>query len=344
MTYMSAKKILLLGTGGTIAGAARDASDNLGYAAAQLGVEQLLDGAARAVRYPLVVETEQVAQLDSKDMSFEVWQRLAARCAHWLGRPDVQGIVITHGTDTLEETAFFLHSVLPAELTARSPLVLTCAMRPATSTFADGPQNLLDALAVAGSPDAAGVLVVCAGRVHSARHVQKVHTYRLDAFDSGDAGPLGLVEEGRVRWLNASPADGVGLQPEPVGQVTATDARSNRSLNQLLGLTVLPRVELVMSHAGASGLTVRALMEHAQNEGVPLRGIVVAGTGNGTLHYDLEIALLQAQAVGIRVCRATRCAYGQVLPTPGDRIPAAPGLSAVKARIAMMLELATTPH
>lgn len=344
MTKVWAKKIVVLGTGGTIAGAARDANDNLGYTAAQWGVEQLLEGVVPGAPWPFAVATEQVAQLDSKDMGFGAWQRLTARCVHWLSQPDVQGIVITHGTDTLEETAFFLHAVLPSELTARQPVVLTCAMRPATSRFADGPQNLLDALAVAGSPDAAGVLAVCAGRVHSARHVQKVHTYRLDAFDSGDAGPLGLVEEGRVRWLNAPLGDGARLHPAPMGRATTVDLGARPSLERLLELRELPRVELVMNHADAGGLMVRALMEHAQREGVPLRGIVVAGTGNGTLHHDLEVALLQAQGSGIRVWRSTRCAYGQVLPTTGDKIPAAPGLSPAKARIALMLELAATPR
>jgi L-asparaginase len=105
------------------------------------------------------------------------------------------GVVITHGTDTLEETAFFLHSVLaPAK-----PVVLTCAMRPATALSPDGPQNVRDAIAVAATAGAQGVTVVCAGTVHSGVDVQKVHTYRLDAFASGDAGPIGYVEEGAVR-------------------------------------------------------------------------------------------------------------------------------------------------
>ena len=108
--------------------------------------------------------------------------------------PEVRGVVVTHGTDTLEETAFLLQAVLaPAK-----PVVLTCAMRPSTALVPDGPQNLVDAMQVASEPGARGVVAVCAGQVHSARLVQKVHTYRTDAFDSGDAGPLGLVEAGRL--------------------------------------------------------------------------------------------------------------------------------------------------
>ncbi len=127
---MDERRIVVLGTGGTIAGRADSAQDNLGYRAAEVGVDDLLRGVPRA--HGLALVTEQVAQVDSKDMDFPVWLALAGRCAHWLGREDVAGIVITHGTDTMEETAFFLQSVLaPAR-----PVVLTGAMRPATSAAA----------------------------------------------------------------------------------------------------------------------------------------------------------------------------------------------------------------
>ncbi len=138
-------KIVILGTGGTIAGTAASPADAIGYTAAQLGVAQLVAGVPALAGLPL--ESEQVAQLDSKDMDFATWQRLAQRVAAHLARDEVQGVVITHGTDTLEETAYFLHRVLaPAK-----PVVLTAAMRPATSLQADGPQNLLDAVTLARS-------------------------------------------------------------------------------------------------------------------------------------------------------------------------------------------------
>jgi L-asparaginase len=185
---VSGKKIVILGTGGTIAGTASAAHDNIGYTAAQLGIAELLGSVAGLQKLPLV--TEQVAQIDSKDMDFDTWAQLALRCAHWLGHADVAGVVITHGTDTLEETAFFLQAVLaPAK-----PLVLTCAMRPATAVAPDGPQNLLDAVAVASTAGARGVVAVCAGTIHAALDVAKQHTYRVDAFSSGDAGPIGYFE------------------------------------------------------------------------------------------------------------------------------------------------------
>ncbi len=314
---MNRQTIVILGTGGTIAGRAASASDNIGYTAAEVGIDQLVAAIpGLADSGPLIAE--QVAQLDSKDMSFAVWAKLAGRVNHFLARPDVAGIVVVHGTDTLEETAYFLQAVCgPAK-----PVVLTCAMRPATALVPDGPQNVLDAVAVARHPGAKGVVAVCAGSVHTARDVQKVHPYQVDAFSSGDAGPLGYVEEGSLRLLRN--------WPEP-------DA--NRALDALKVIATLadttdwPRVEIVMSHAGASGAVVQALM----SQGV--QGLVVATTGNGTIHHALEAALLTAQAAGVSVVRATRCPNGRVLPKPGDLIPDSQGLSPVKARIDLMLRL-----
>jgi len=310
---VSAKKIVVLGTGGTIAGTAASAEDNVGYTAAQVGVAQLL--AAIPALQGLALHTEQVAQLDSKDMTFEVWRLLAVRCAHWLAQDDVQGLVITHGTDTLEETAYFLQAVLaPAK-----PVVLACAMRPSTAMAPDGPQNLIDAMTVARSARAHGVVAVCAGVIHGAADVQKAHTYRLDAFGSGDAGPIGYVEEGVLRLL----------RPWPQGDTQG----AGRALSAVTRATGLPRVEIVMSHAGATGALVQALVAQG------IQGIVVAATGNGTVHNELMAALLQARRGGVRVVRATRCASGRVLPTGADALPDSKGLSPVKARIALALEL-----
>ena len=309
---VAGKKIAVLATGGTIAGRAAAPEDNIGYSAAQLGVQELLAAIPALARLPLV--TEQVAQVDSKDMSFEIWRQLALRSAHWLAQEDVSGVVITHGTDTLEETAYFLHAVLaPAK-----PVVLTCAMRPATALVPDGPQNLLDAIAVARAPGVSGVVAVCAGVIHSALDVAKQHTYRLDAFSSGDAGPIGYVEEGELRllrdWLPA-------------------DQGAAQALEKFIGTDHWPRVEIVMNHAGAGGAIVDALVAHG------VEGLVVAGTGNGSVHHELEAALRQARSRGVRVVRSTRCPQGRVLARPDDTLPDSAGLSPVKARIALMLEL-----
>ena len=311
--------IVILGTGGTIAGLSASASDNIGYTAARVGVDRLV-AAIPSLTDAGPVLTEQVAQIDSKDMGFGVWAQLAARVEHYLAREDVGAIVITHGTDTIEETAFFLQAVCESA----KPVVLTCAMRPASALVPDGPQNVIDALAVARHPGASGVTVVCAGTIHSALDVQKVHTYQLDAFSSGDGGPIGFIEEGKLRLI----------RNWPLAQVIRAQA-AMKTIAPLTSLADWPRVEIVMNHAGASGLLVDALVVQG------VQGLVVACTGNGTLHHDLEAALLQAQAGGVRVVRATRCVNGRVLPKPGDLLPDSHGLSPVKARVALVLELLT---
>jgi L-asparaginase len=308
---VTGKKLVVLATGGTIAGRAATASDTVGYTAAQLGVEALVASVPSLAQWDLV--TEQVAQVDSKDMTFDIWRALAVRCSHWLGQPEIVGIVVTHGTDTLEETAFFLHAVLaPAK-----PVVLTCAMRPATALSADGPQNIADAAIVATTPGARGVVAVSAGAIRGAVDLAKEHSYRLDAFGSGDAGPIGYVEAGQVRLLREWPQ--------------SSDARP--VLQRVEKTAAWPRVEIVLSHAGAGGALVDALAGQA------VQGLVVAGTGNGSVHRDLEAALRRAAAAGVKVVRSSRCPQGRILARPDDAFADSAGLSPVKARIALMLDL-----
>ena len=318
--------VAVLGTGGTIAGTSSSASDNVGYTAAQLGAADLVHAVPALSAFNL--ELEQVAQLDSKDMSFSVWRDLALRCAHHLARADVAGIVITHGTDTLEETAYFLHRVLHAN----KPVVLTAAMRPATSTQADGPQNLLDSVALALTQGAHGVMAVMAGAVHGAVDVRKVHTYQLDAFTSGDSGALARVEEGAVRQLRAWPLSKPMFAADQLRSVLPTQE------------SAWPQVHIVTSHAGATALPVEALVAAG------VRGLVVSATGNGTLHLAVEAALIQAQSAGVMVLRATRCNDGRIVGSSAANsllsnaarsnplLAAADALNAVKARIELMLQ------
>lgn len=300
---------VILGTGGTIAGTAEQAHDNVGYRAAQLGVDGLVAG----LPWAGALHTEQVAQVDSKDMEHSLWRTLAERVIFHLARTEVGAVVITHGTDTLEETAYFLHRVLaPAK-----PVVMTAAMRPASAVLSDGAQNLLDALALAASPGARGVLVVMAQQVYGAAGLRKAHSYKLDALSAGDAGPLGRIEEGHLRrfrdWPDAAPPGLTAALKTPVEH--------------------WPRVEIVLSHAGADGRLVDALMQQ------PPQGIVVAGSGNGSVHVRLEAALRRAMATGVAVRRCTRCAAGGVIGGTADGLPSAGDLTPVQARIALMLEL-----
>ena len=363
------KKLLILGTGGTIAGTASSAQDHTGYTAAQIGVQDLLSGVPGLAHLlgDAPVACEQLAQIDSKDMQWLVMARLALHCAQALQDDAVLGVVVTHGTDTLEETAYFLQLCLAHLLKAHAkPIVLTCAMRPATSSEADGPGNLRDAVAVAVSAAARGrgVLCVCAGEIHHASLVQKVHTSALNAFSSQGARSLGhAIGGGSVHALDEAEHGSDGLLgqvlhslPEPdyaevvfqplentifIENLSNVSAKwSYAAIEKLAHLKQWPRVEILHNHAQADGLIVKALLSQMAQTGIAsLRGIVVAGTGNGTLGTDLEAALLQAADCGVRVWRVSRCAFGAVVPTPHDVLPSVAGLGAAKARVAMVLQL-----
>lgn len=308
------EKIVVLGTGGTIAGQARSAQDNVGYVAGELSVQDVLASVPGVsdVLGSVQLLSEQVAQLDSKDMDAHTWYALVVRVAHWAAQPGVGAIVITHGTDTLEETAWFLAQTCAVAC----PVVLASAMRPASALSPDGPQNLRDALVVALDERSHGVLAVCAGAVHAARHVRKAHPYRLDAFSSGDAGVLGWVEAGQVRWQQAQSASTVASQA-----LSAPDQ--------------WPWVEVVTSHAMAQASSIDALVAAG------VRGLVVAATGNGTVHVQWMQALQHARARGVTVWISTRCEQGQVVRPPSEACAwgTFTDMPPLKARISLMLAL-----
>ena len=310
---VSAEKcVVILGTGGTIAGVSADAVDNVSYQAGQIGVARLI--AAVPALSGMALQAEQVAQLDSCTMSIEVWQNLARRAAFHLARDEVAGVVVTHGTDTLEETAWFLHRVLAP----KKPLVLTAAMRPASALLADGPQNLLDAVRVAQMAAAQGVLVAVAGRVHSASDVQKMHSYRVDAFESPDAGPLAYIEEGALRVL----------RPWPQGLALGLDHIARDA-------SAWPWVEQLCNHVAARPDAINALVQAG------IAGLVVAGTGGGSVHERLKPALQHAEERGVAIALASRCAIGPVLAPHPAAWRVYPGLNAAKSRVELMLELLT---
>ncbi|UXH80251.1 asparaginase [Roseateles amylovorans] len=304
----AAQKIVIIGTGGTIAGASGSSTDNVGYKAGQLSVQSLVAAIPALADQPL--EAEQLAQLDSKDMDHATWARLARSVERHLARSDVRGVVITHGTDTLEETAYLLQRVLAPG----KPVVLTAAMRPATAIQADGPQNLLDAVAVARTDGVRGVVAVVAGQVWSGLELRKTHTYRLDAFGAGpDAGPLAVVEEGALRQFRDWPA-GTAL-----GTALLPDEGKD-----------WPWVEVLGSHAG---IDARALTAWHR---AGLQGLVLACTGNGTWHQSLDAPLQALREAGVPVWRTTRCAQGRIVGAPHEKGAA---LSPWAARIELMLTL-----
>jgi L-asparaginase len=311
------QKILVLGTGGTIAGLADDPANSSDYKASQLGITDILSLSGVAHEQ---LEWRDVAQIDSKDMGPQVWRELLRALSDACDRSDVRAVVITHGTDTVEETAYLLHALGPW----RKPLVLTCAMKPANAPDADGPVNLKDALALAQSEHIPSVSLVCAGHVHDPSRLQKVRTDQADAFSSGPRGALGRMVEG-VWQPNVSLVPGIG--------------HATPSLAYALATPVWPRVEWLTNHAGNVGNMVHALLAQQHHVQSPLRGLVVAATGAGTLSLGMEEALAKARESGVKVWVCSRTAWGEAMfhqPKDGCETIA---LSPAKACVALTLAL-----
>lgn len=309
-------RIVLLTTGGTIAALP---AQGVGYKAGLLSPERLLDSVPDITELARV-SVEAHADVGSQDVDHALWSSLAQRVRVLCANDDVDGIVITHGTDTLEETAYFLHLVTRAD----KPVVLTGAMRPAHAVGADGPANLQAAVAAACSPAASGlgVLVVMDDLVHDAVAVQKDHATGLAAFSSRDQGPVGRISEGRLQVYSGC------IQGNPAGR--ALFARS--------ALESWPVVHILYIYAGVDPGYVDAML--ATNPD----GVVVAGVGNGNAPQAVWRRLAEAAAQGVAVVRATRTMRGHVEPgveVPDDELGfvAAGGLSPQKARILLMCAL-----
>jgi len=311
-------KTVVLGTGGTIAGLAVDAQNPANYKASQLGLTDILQQAG--IQTP-GLEMQDVARIDSKDMGPAVWRPLLQAVVQAQARSDVRAVVITHGTDTIEETAFLLDVMGPWP----KPVVLTCAMQPADSPTADGPGNLRDALLLAQHPAFKGVALVCADKAHHPQHLQKIRTDQDDAFSSGLSQPLAQMHKGQ--WLLREPADQLprnGRTPD---------------LQTLLNTADWPRVEWVSNHASADGEMVMSLLAGSSKAKRPLRGLVVAATGSGTISVGMENALIQARAVGVEVWVSSRCVWGQAWFYEDKPYGVATSLNPAKAMVALSLSL-----
>jgi len=278
-------RVVIVATGGTIAGAQPKEGDP-GYKSGSLSVESLIK-AAPGVDKLARLDGEQVASIGSQDMNDAVWFKLARRVNELLAKPDIAGIVITHGTDTLEETGFFLDLVVKSD----KPIVLVGSMRPATSTSADGPLNLYNAVAVAADPEARGlgVLVVVNDDLHAARDIQKMNTTDVQTFTSPNRGQIGEAYYGKARYFNRP-----------------TNRHTTKSEFSLDGLDTLPRVDIVYSHENADGALVRAAVEAGA------KGIVLAGVGDGNATKAMVDALAEAAKKGVVVVRSTRVGSGLV--------------------------------
>src|SRR6476620_5089516 len=320
ISQMEAQKlprIIILATGGTIAGAGTSA-DRAGYTAGKIPIEDLI-GSIPTVKKVANITGEQVASVGSQDMTIEVWKKLAVRANEIFAKNEADAIVVTHGTDTQEETAYFLDLVVPSTM----PVVLTGSMRPATAISADGPKNLYDAITVAIDPKSKGrgVLVSFNEGIFDGREVMKMSTTFTNAFGSPNTGPIGHAYDGKVEYY----ANAV-RERNPASPVTIT------------ANTKLPRVDIVYMYADAPPDMIDMLVSKKVD------GIVIAGVGNGNFNKAYMEAVKRAVAAGVIVCRASRTPSGRVLlhdEINDDQLGTivSDDLTPQKARILLMLGL-----
>jgi L-asparaginase len=315
-------KIKVLATGGTIAGAQTTQAD-AGYKSGTFSVDDLIK-AVPQLKNIAELSGEQVANIGSQTMNHEVWLKLAKRVNEVLSSDDTDGVVITHGTDTMEETAYFLSLVVKSD----KPVVLVGSMRPATAISADGPINLYNGVALAASPAARGrgPLIVLNDTIHYAREAQKMHTTHMNTFDSPNRGIAGVMNTGKATFYSEN-----------------TTRHTTKSEFSIDGLTVdnLPLVTIVYSYANLGGLVIDAMAEKG------VKGIVLAGVGDGNTTDAALAALERAAKKGVAVVRCSRTGSGLVdrnVEVNDDKSGFIAGmeLSPQKARILLMLGLTKT--
>jgi L-asparaginase len=310
-------QIVILATGGTIAGQLKKPGE-AGYVAGQLAVDVLIE-AVPEVQDVAQVKGEQIARIASQDMNDEVWLKLYKRITELDKDPGVSGIVVTHGTDTMEETAFFLDLTTATD----KPVVLVGAMRPATAKGADGPLNLLNAVKIAASPASRGrgVLVALNEEIHSAREVTKTSTTEVQTFRSPNTGPVGVMSAGHLHYYGGPTRQGLHFE--------------------LGDRADLPRVEIVYSHANMDAGLVNAGAQ------LGARGVVLAGVGNGNMSQAAISALATLAKQGMVVVRSSRVGSGWVsrnIEVDDDALGfvAAQDFNPQKARILLRLALTQT--
>src|SRR6187401_2631232 len=310
-------RVIILATGGTIAGAGASA-DRAGYTAGKIPIEDLI-GAIPTVKKIATITGEQISSVGSQDMTIEIWKKLAIRINEIYAKNEADAIVITHGTDTQEETAYFLDLVI----TSDKPVVLTGSMRPSTAISADGPKNLYDAITVAIDPKSKGrgVLVSFNEGIYDGREVMKMSTTFTNAFGSPNTGPIGHAYDGKVEYY----ANAV-RERNPASPVTITAS------------TKFPRVDIVYMDADAPPDMIDMLVAKKVD------GIVIAGVGNGNFNKAYMDAVKRAIAAGVVVCRASRTPSGRVLlhdEINDDELGTivSDDLTPQKARILLMLGL-----
>lgn len=312
-------RIAILGTGGTIAGFIDSTIATTGYTAGAIDIDVLIK-AVPQIRDLADISWEQIANIDSSNMCDEIWLRLAKKIAK-LFAEGIDGVVITHGTDTMEETAYFLNLTIKSD----KPVVLVGAMRPSTAISADGPKNLYNAVALVANKEAKnkGVVVAINDKILSARGVVKTHSLNVDAFSSPDFGDLGYIVDGKVFFYN-----------------NVTKAHTKNAPFDVSKLTSLPKVDILYSYSNdGSGVAAKALFEHGT------KGIVVAGSGAGSIHKNQKDVLKELLKKGLKVVVSSRVVAGCVAVSDSDEklgFISAEDLNPQKARVLLILALTKT--
>ncbi len=307
-------RIAILGTGGTIAGFIDSTIATTGYTAGAIDIDVLIK-AVPQIRDLADISWEQIANIDSSNMCDEIWLRLAKKIAK-LFAEGIDGVVITHGTDTMEETAYFLNLTIKSD----KPVVLVGAMRPSTAISADGPKNLYNAVALVANKEAKnkGVMVAINDKILSARGVVKTHSLNVDAFSSPDFGDLGYIVDGKVFFYN-----------------NVTKAHTKNAPFDVSKLTSLPKVDILYSYSNdGSGVAAKALFEHGT------KGIVVAGSGAGSIHKNQKDVLKELLKKGLKVVVSSRVVAGCVAVSDSDEklgFISAEDLNPQKARVLLMI-------
>ena len=313
--------VVILCTGGTIAGTGATTTTTVGYTAAKIGCDTLVDSVPE-LKKVANVRGEQVYQIASESITNDNWLTLSKRINQLLAQDDVDGIVVTHGTDTIEETAYFL------DLTVKSkkPVVVVGAMRPATAISADGPVNLYNAVILAGSKEAVGkgVLVCLNDEINAGREVTKTNTSTADTFRTPDLGMLGYMQDNKPHFYRAS--------TRPNTADTEFDVS---------GLDKLPQVDIVYAYGNYNSIALDAFVKAGA------KGIVHAGPGDGSVGAQLVKPLQDARAAGVVVVRSARVGSGIIARNgeqPDDKYDwvVSDDLNPQKARILLMLALTQT--
>lgn len=306
--------IAILATGGTIAGTGSSATETTGYKSGDLAIDALIN-AVPEMKEMANISGEQIVNVDSTDITNEILLKLGKRINELLASDEIDGIVVTHGTDTLEETAYFLNLVVKSD----KPVVLTAAMRPATAISADGPFNLYNAVLLASDKNSRGkgVLVALNDRIASARNITKTNTTATDTFKSVENGYLGTIVGGKPYYYNET-----------------TRLNTTRSVFDISKIDSLPQVDIIYGYQNSPTYMYTAAMKYG------VEGIVVAAPGDGTLSGKALEGVQEVIKNGVVVVRSSRVGSGTVSPKQG--FITSDSLNPQKARILLMLALTET--